>query len=210
MVATAAHRVFSATEDMIGAADGFTLVESLMSTLVMALVLASAVALSIQVQEAYSRQLDDALIEQEVRYALEWIASDLRSAASDPYNAIPLNQGISIDPNGGDDPDDSIRTLADVNPADGDIADAAEDVTIALDAAHRVITRRDHNATDPTEIAMTDAVVIDLRFICLDAEGEVTASPEQISFVRVEITAGSPGPSRHSTTLATRVRVRMR
>ena len=189
---------------------GFTLTEVMISALVMTLVLGSAVGLSMQIQQAYSTQLEDEAVEQEAWYALDWIARDLRSAASDPYNVIPVHQRIWIDPNGGDDPHDSIRIQADVNPADGDITDPGEDVTIALDAASRVITRRDANGTSPAALAMTDAVITGLQFSWLDADRKATAASELVSYIRVEVTAES-GRRRHEpVTHATEVRVRMR
>jgi Tfp pilus assembly protein PilW len=189
---------------------GFTLVEFMISALVMTLVLGGAVALSMQIQQAYSTRLADEAVEQEARYALDWIARDLRSAASDPYDVIPLNQGIWLDPNGGSDPNDSIRLQADINPADGDIADAGEDVTIALDSANRVITRRDSNGASPVASAMTDGVITDLEFTCFNADGNLTASSELVAYIRVEVTAASGGHNPYSSTLATAVRVRTR
>ena len=82
---------------------GFTLVEFLIATLIMSLVLGGTVGLATRISQGYQSQLDDSVVEQEARYALDWIARDLRSAASDPYNVIPVNQGIWLDPNGGAD-----------------------------------------------------------------------------------------------------------
>ena len=100
----------------------------------MSIVLGGTVGLATRIQEGYQSQLDDTVVEQEARYALDWIARDLRSADSDPYNVIADNQGIFLDPNGGANNDDSIRVQADINPngPDGDIADAGENITIAL------------------------------------------------------------------------------
>ena len=95
---------------------GFTLVEFLIATLIMSLVLGGTVGLATRISEGYQSQLDDSVVEQEARYALDWIARDLRSADSDPYNVIPANQGIWLDPNGGADNNDSIRVQADINP----------------------------------------------------------------------------------------------
>ena len=113
---------------------GFTLIEFMIAGALTTLVLGSTIMLATQIQQAYGTQLDDATVEQEARFALEWIARDLRSAGSDPYLIIPVEQEVWLDPNGGGDTDDSIRIQADINPPDGDIADEAENVTIAFDS----------------------------------------------------------------------------
>ena len=71
---------------------GFTLVEFLISALIMSIVLGSAVGLATQIQAAYGTQYDDNVAEQEARYALDWIARDLRSAGSDAYGVIAEDQ----------------------------------------------------------------------------------------------------------------------
>ena len=80
---------------------GFTLVEFMIAALIMSFVLGGTVMLAMQMQQAYSTQLDDAALEQEARYALDWIARDLRSAASDAYYEVDEDQELFIDPNGG-------------------------------------------------------------------------------------------------------------
>src|SRR5688500_3060461 len=98
---------------------GFTLVEFMIAAGILSFVLGGTVMLATQMQQAYSTQLDDASLEQEARYALDWITRDLRSAASDGYYQVDSDQELVIDPNGGGDPDDSIQIRADINPPDG-------------------------------------------------------------------------------------------
>jgi prepilin-type N-terminal cleavage/methylation domain-containing protein len=196
---------------------GFTLVEFLVATLIMSLVLGGTVGLANRISQGYQSQLDDSVVEQEARYALDWIARDLRSAGSDPYNVIAANQGIFLDPNGGADNDDSIRIQADINPANGVIAGAGtgENVTIALDLANRVITRAD---TGAAATPMTDAIFTDLSFTYLDASRAVTATSDLVAYIRVQVTARSRGRNPSSATaggfttatLGTEVRVRTR
>jgi prepilin-type N-terminal cleavage/methylation domain-containing protein len=193
---------------------GFTLVEFMIAAAIMTIVLGGTVMLATQIQQAYGTQLDDVAVEQEARYALDWIARDLRSAASDPYTIIPNNQEVWIDPNAGADPDDSIRVQADVNPPDGDIADERENITIAIDSVNRVITRRDH-AVDVAGVAMTEAIFTDLRFTHLNAARVATAVPELVAYVQVQVTAQSRARNPFtgtftSSTLATEVRLRTR
>ena len=194
---------------------GFTLVEFLLAALIMTIVLGGTVTLATRVQEGYQTQLDDAAVEQEARYALDWIARDLRSADSDPYNVIASDQGIFLDPNGGAADDDSVRIQADINPTDGDIADDGENVTIALDTANNVITRRDVNAADATARPMTDAIFTDLTFTFLDASRTETAISQLVAYVQVQVTARSRGRNPYTgqfttSTLGTEVRVRTR
>jgi prepilin-type N-terminal cleavage/methylation domain-containing protein len=194
---------------------GFTLVEFMIAALIMSFVLGGSVLLATQLQRSYSTQLEDAGLEQEVRYALDWIARDLRQAGSDPYYSFEADEELFIDPNGGGDPNDSIRIQQDVNSpgADGDIDDAGEDITIAYDPGDDVITRTDTNAGTAED--MTDPIITDLSFTFLDASHATTTVPEDVVFVRVEITAQSRAwnsnlGERPTTTLATEVRVRTR
>ena len=186
----------------------------MIATALTTIVLGSTVMLATQIQEAYGTQLDDATVEQEARYALEWIARDLRSAGSDPY-LIPIGQAIWLDPNGGADTDDSIRVQADINPPDGDILDERENVTIAFDAANSVITRQDSNATDPSAVAMTEAIFTDLSFTFLDASRTATTSSPLVAYVQVQVTAQSEARNPitgvfTTSTLLTEVRLRTR
>ena len=192
---------------------GFTLVEFMIAALIMSFVLGGTVMLAMQMQQAYSTQLDDAALEQEARYALDWIARDLRSAASDAYYEVDEDQELFIDPNGGGDPDDSIQVQADINPPDGLIDDNGEDITIELDPITRIITRYDAVADETEE--MTDGLFTDLQFTFLDSTRTVTADPESVSYVQVQVTAESRAwnsnlGERPRSTLSTEVRLRTR
>lgn len=197
---------------------GFTLVEFLISALIMAIVLGSAVGLATQIQAAYGTQYDDNVAEQEARYALDWIARDLRSAGSDAYGVIAEDQEVWIDPNAGADDDDSIRVETDTFPdgPDGDVADNGEIITIALEGNDTLksITRRDHNAGDAAGVPMTEPIFTDLTFTWLDTNRDETTNPQLVAFVRVQVTARSRQSSGISaetdTVLSTEVRLRTR
>lgn len=193
---------------------GFTLVEFLVVALIMAAVLTGTVVLATQMQQSYVTQLDDAGVEQEARYALDWIARELRSAGSDPYGIVADDQEVWIDPDGGAD-NNSIRMMSDIHPPDGVLDDDGEDVTIAFDAANRVITRADANAADPAAIPMTDAIFTDLRFTFLNANRIVTTNPKLVAYVQVQVTAESRARNVFlgeptTATLATDIRLRTR
>ena len=185
---------------------------------IMAVVLGSTIMLAMQMQQAYGTELDDVAVEQEARYALDWIARDLRSAGSDPYDVILPNMEVWIDPNGGADPNDSIRVQADIaSPGpDGDIGDQGENITIAFDPVNRVITRQDANdPLVPGAVATTDAIVTDLSFAYLNVGHAPTAAPDQVAYVQVEVKARSRARNPRTgqfteSTLATEVRLRGR
>ncbi len=194
---------------------GFTLIEFMIAAAVMSAVLGATVGLALQIQEGYGTQLDDVAVEQEARYALDWIARDLRSAGSDPYRVIPNGEEIWLDPNGGGVTDDSIRIQADINLPNGDILGGGENVTIAFDAANGVITRQDHNdPDDATAMAMTEAIFTNLSFTYLNASGAVTTNSELVAYIQVQVTAQSRATNRPggpmTSTLATEVRLRTR
>lgn len=202
---------------------GFTLVEFMIAAAIMTIVLGGTVMLATQIQQAYSTQLDDVAVEQEARYALDWIARDLRSAGSLPYPIIPTPPGVWIDPNGGANVADSIRVQADVNPPDGVLDDPRENITIAFDAnapttscpGCGVITRLDANAAVPGAVAMTEAIFTDLRFTYLNNARAVTSTPALVAYVQVQVTAQSrarnPITQKYTTSiLATEVRLRTR
>jgi prepilin-type N-terminal cleavage/methylation domain-containing protein len=197
----------------LSAEQGFTLVEFMIAALIMSFVLGGTVMLAMQMQQAYSTSLDDAGLEQEARYALDWIARDIRSAGSDAYYQLDADQEFFIDPNGGGTPDDSIRIQADINPANGVIDGDGEDITIALDTANRVITREDTNAGLTED--MTDAIFTGLQFTFLDSTRTVTVDPENVAYVRVQVTAQSRAWNSNlgafpTSTLSTEVRLRTR
>ena len=200
-----------------GREEGFTLVEFLVSSLVMTLVLGSAVALSSQIQEGFQSDLDGEVVEQEARYALDWITRDLRSAGSNPYGAA--GAFLVMDPNGGANTADSVQVQADINPPDGDITDSGEDIRIVLDTANRVITRQDPNAADPAALAMTEAIFTGLQFTYLNSnrvalDPTVPINAGIVAYIRVQVTAQSRGLNAvgqfATSTLSTEVRLRTR
>jgi type II secretory pathway pseudopilin PulG len=187
---------------------GFTLVEFMIAMAITTAVLGGTVALAAQIQQAYTSQLDDAAVEQEVRYALDWVTRYLRSAGSNPY-ACAVFQPIWIDPNGNGE-DDDVRVQADINPPDGDCTDSEEDVTIALVGDNDVITLD----TGAGAVAMTDPIITNLEFTYLDSSRNVTTNEGLVAYVGVEVTGRSEGRNAITGftefTLSTEVRLRAR
>jgi Tfp pilus assembly protein PilW len=214
---------------MLRDARGFTLIEFMIASLITIAVLGGTVILASQLQQGYSTQLDDILVEQEVRYALDWIARVLRSAGSNPYDVAtsvcptagtPF-QAVRIDPDG-DGMDDDIRIQADISPPNGILGgsvagactEAGEDLTISHDANALTITLEDNN-TDAAPEAMTEPVVAELEFTYLDASRTATTNPDSISYVQVQVTGRSKTYNTilgeyPETTLTTEVHIRTR
>lgn len=184
---------------------GFSLVEMMIAAGITAAVVGAAVALSTSIQNVYSYELEDAAVQQEARFALDWIGRTISAAGSNPYNitagVCPVATTftpIQIDPNG-DDVNDDIRVHADVNPpngiltgtvADGCDDEDGEDVTISHDADAMTIMREDM-ALDDDAVAMTDAVVTELLFTYLDSDRAATTDADDVVYVQVDLTVKS-------------------
>ena len=191
---------------------GFSLVELMIVALISTMIIGSAVALSSQVSKTYSHQLDDAAVQQEARFAMEWITRTIAAAGSNPYGAGPSVCPVAgtpftpiwLDPDGNGANDD-IRVHADVNPPNGFLTggplggciESGEDVTIAIARvnplpAPNALTRFDQALDAATgAVAVTDQVFTRLQFTYLTAAGAVTANPLLIARVQVNLTGQS-------------------
>ena len=210
-------------------ARGFTLVEFMIACLITTAVLGGTVMLASQLQQGYSTQLDEVLVEQEVRYALDWITRILRSAGSNPYGidtspcpvvGTPF-QEIRLDPDG-DGMDNDIRIQADISPPNGILGgnvagtctEEGEDITIAHDADALTITKQDNNIDLDPE-AMTEPIIAELEFTYLDSARNVTTDEDLIAYVGVHVTGRSKTYNTilgeyPETTMETEVHVRIR
>jgi hypothetical protein len=209
-----------------GDESGFSLIELLIAALITTTVVGSAAMLASRVQTAYSSELDDAAVQQEARYALDWIARTLAPAGSNPYgisvSACPAVgttfAAIRLDPDG-DGIHDDIRVQADVNPPNGLLlgtagacTESGEDITIGHDPVNLVVTRRDR-ATDAAPVAVTDRVFTQLQFTYLTVNRVVTTTPATIAYVQVALTGRSRGRNlntRQFSTFTYRSEVRVR
>jgi Tfp pilus assembly protein PilV len=212
----------------VAAEEGFSLVEFMIAAVIATAVVGGTVLLATQIQQSYSTRFEDATVEEEARYALDWIVRALRTAGSNPYtitlSACPaantVFQAIRIDPNGTG-IQDNIRIQSDVNPPNGLLGgvsgactEEAEDVTIAHDAVNFVITRRDH-AIDASPVDMTEPIFTELLFTFLDASRNATTNPAAIAYARIRVTGRSRAfdalvGELKTSTLETEVRLRTR
>jgi Tfp pilus assembly protein PilW len=191
---------------------GFTMIELMIATLVSLTVLASAASVISAVQNTYVHQMDDATVEQESRFAMDFIRRTLEQAGSNPYNisfsvASPCagTGFLGIRTMG----TNSIRVHADVGTPDGlligtsgNCTQANEDVTIAFDSTTNTITRYDRG-TDAGPLPWTDAVFTNLEFEYFDGSMAVTTDPDSVRVIRVTVTGRSrsarPGVSEGTT-----------
>lgn len=184
---------------------GFSLVELMIVAAITSAVIGAAVTLATNVQSVYSYQLNDAAVQQEARFALDWIARTLAPAGSNPYDvtvsACPAGgtvfAALRLDPDG-DGIHDDVRIQADVNPPNGLLLglagacnESGEDVTIAHDPVNRVLTRRDMATDAAAPVPVTDGVFTELLFTYLTSNRAVTTTPAQIAYVQVNLTGRS-------------------
>ena len=207
---------------------GFTLAELLVAMAVGSLVVGSAMLLTGQMQKSYGSQIDGAAVQQEARYAMDWIGRALVSAGSNPtritVSACPASgtafRAIRRDPNA-DGVNNDVRIHADINPPNGLLGGLAgactetgEIVTIAHDAGARTITRQDHSV-DTAAVPMSDTVITQLLFQYFSANGAVAATDDAVTTVRVTISARTPAADAYTGqpvtfTTAADVRIRTR
>ena len=180
---------------------GFTIIELMIAVLVSLTILGSAASVISAVQNTYAHQMDDATVEQEARFAMDFIRRTLEQAGSNPYNISHANthvcagtgfQGIRAMGT------DNIRIQADVGTPDGLLIEDAsgtcsqedEDVTIAFDPLSNTITRRDR-AVDASAVPWTDGVFTGLQFQYFTNAMTATTDPESVRVIRVTITGRS-------------------
>jgi len=180
---------------------GFTMIEMMIAVLVSLTVLGSAISVMSAVQSTYAHQMDDATVQQEARFAMDFIRRTLEQAGSNPYNISLANTSpcagtgfVGLQTMG----TNTIRVQADVNPPDGlligpgsgSCSQENEDVTIGFNAYSGTITRQDL-ATDASPVAWTDGVFTGLQFEYFDDSMAVTTDPNSVRIIRVTITGRS-------------------
>ena len=101
---------------------GFTLIEMMISLTLLAIVLGGLTTVMVGMQRGYTRQRETARSEDALRNAELTISSILRYAGANPRNLTGAG-APRIDPFGP--PFDSLRVVADFNPADADVARSA-------------------------------------------------------------------------------------
>jgi prepilin-type N-terminal cleavage/methylation domain-containing protein len=106
---------------------GFTLIELMISLTMLAIVLGGLTTVMVGMQRGYTRQRETARSEDALRNAELTISSILRYAGANPRNITGANTP-RIDPF--EPPFDSLRVVADFNPADQLVTSLLEDVLV--------------------------------------------------------------------------------
>lgn len=104
---------------------GFTLIELMISLTLLAIVMGGVTTAMVSMQRGYTRQRETARSEDALRSAELNISSILRYAGANPRN-LTGGGAPRVDPLAP--PFDTLRIVADFNPADADVADPLEDV----------------------------------------------------------------------------------
>jgi prepilin-type N-terminal cleavage/methylation domain-containing protein len=112
---------------------GFTLIELMISMLLLSVVLGAVVSVVLGMQRSYIRQRQVAGSDDALRAAESTLLTVLRSAGANPKGTISsgANPQLSVNPLSHA-TFDNVRTVADFNPADGDTNDPLEDVTVSV------------------------------------------------------------------------------
>jgi prepilin-type N-terminal cleavage/methylation domain-containing protein len=106
---------------------GFTLIELMISLTMLAIVLGGLTTSMVTMQRGYTRQRETARSEDALRNAEVVLSSIFRYAGANPRNITGAG-APRIDPL--TPPFDTVRVVADFNPADADVADLLEDVQV--------------------------------------------------------------------------------
>jgi prepilin-type N-terminal cleavage/methylation domain-containing protein len=106
---------------------GFTLIELMISMTMLAIVIGGLTTSMVTMQRGYTRQRETARSEDALRNAEVVLSTVFRYAGANPRN-ISAGSIPRIDPL--DPPFDTVRVVADFNPADADVADPLEDVQV--------------------------------------------------------------------------------
>lgn len=163
---------------------GFTLVELMLSMLLLSVVLGAVVSVVLTMQRSYIRQRQVAGSDDALRAAESTLLTVLRSAGANPLMmtgasipqlaADPLGHGTF----------DNVRAVADFNPADGDTNDPLEDVTVSV-ASDTMFVRWQAGGS-------TDAVAYGIRSLLFEyyaSNGVALTTASQASMAtRVKIT----------------------
>ena len=185
---------------------GFTMIELMISTLVITMVMGTVTTVLISAKGFYMDQRTLLETQNNAMTALDNTVRLIRMAGSNPENIAGL---VALDP----DPDndnvfDSIRVQSDWNPADGALDDPYEDVEFATLSGLMTIKE----PTDSIGVPFLEGINA-IAFSYLDATGAAISDPEtnvgDIAVVRVTVTAQTVGNDTMTFDSAAAVRIRL-
>jgi len=181
---------------------GFSLLELLMAMTISVSIMGSMVVVTGQLQRSYYSQIEGAAVQQEARFALDWIVRELSSAGNNPMGvatglcpaSATVFRGVRRDPNG-DSVHNDIRIHTDLNGngllgglTTATCTEVGEDVTIQLNTGTNTIQRRDNN-TELANVDMSDSVITGLTFAYLDTTRAAATADASVAFIQITITA---------------------
>lgn len=164
---------------------GFTLVE-LLTAIVPSLIVLGAVTSTFIIQNrSYEQQAHVVEMQENVRAGMQMMTRELVMAGYDPIGAA--GAGI-VSANA-----DSIRFTMDLN-SDGDVSDSNEDVTYALDATDKQLTRRGTGIDTATPLAEN---IQELSFTYYDSNNSTTSVVEKMRRITIHLTVRTRKPDPH-------------
>lgn len=191
--------------DRLASDRGMTLIELMVTTLVLGAVLMVVTGILLSTGRLESRTVRRAGVQASSRQALMLMATEIRQAGADPSSPpIGVVGVVSADSH-------RVRIRADLN-GDGAIqtAEPSEDVTYAYDAASGVLTR--DPGTGPSAV-LTDVTFLQMSYF--DAAGQPitplplsTANAARVAAVGLVVTA--EGRDTHPVSVTTRITLRNR
>jgi len=173
---------------------GFTLVEMLVTLLIISIISGAAYSMFASLNRSYTTQSVASAVQQRVRAALDYMIRDIRMAGLDPLRTGGIGV-VSATPT-------AFRFTADKN-MDGDTNDAAEDVTYSVAGGNLQLI--DDQGTDILSQYVTNS-----SFTYFDEDGVVTTNIPDIRSVEIIMTIREPsgGGKWVSRTFTTQVRCR--
>jgi len=165
---------------------GFSLIEILISMVIMFLVLAMAAQFLQSFQRSYSIEQEVTNMEQGLRMGMEFLVREVREAGNNPQKLTMIP--VTVDPNQ-DGVNNDIRLRRDINPPDdwtGTVSDPYEDITLSYDSTKRAIMMTDHVTGAASQPLVEDAIS-GVTFTLIKADGTVTTSAGQAVAVRIQV-----------------------
>jgi len=162
---------------------GYTLQELLVAIPLGMLIMTGVMTVFISQSRSYHAQEQLNEMQQNARAAMDIMVREIKMAGYDPtdipgFDALPTTSATQI------------RIVANIVDTNNVTTDDNEDITYTYDAANNLIQRRDGTGA-PETLAEN---ISDLEFKYLDENGDVTADPDKIRQIEIEITAETRNP----------------
>lgn len=170
---------------------GFSLLELLISSVVLIMILGMIAAVAQSVQQSYARQRPRMEAVNDATAAMDTIIRVIRMAGSNPNNIanFPSTTTPAIVPSA-----NSIRLRADWNPADGALNDPYEDIEFTVSNGVLFKQERSLATADAAPVAFLPRIE-SLTLTYYDINNNVTTSGNAVASVNVVLITGTPDGS---------------